>query len=311
MLKFIIYFLFFISFLNAQNITIHGEEILTQEEYLQVQSIMEEVNKFWCDKHGFMRLTPTQDSVHSIDNENPLLFTAEYMYLLWRLGIIKGNLKEVFAFQLKDMVSLLRLERGLFNRYPGKTDGAFARHFSRDEQIGLVTLDLIFDWKLGFARELYEYGKAYNFIYQNMDWSGPGKHDRIVYTDSGKEMPKWMLAAIGQRMPECIEYFTLAAGNPPNDLFQKLFRVALDLTGTYPPNDMNGIHGKMRAYLRLEVMYGKNQKSDEEILKFFQRMLDMYGRNHYQEICKIHFKHPNHPITRLSAFLKKSIEQNN
>ncbi|NUM34413.1 MAG: hypothetical protein HUU50_07705 [Candidatus Brocadiae bacterium] len=312
MLKIFLLCVYFISclFLNAQNVTIHGEEIVTQEEYIQIHSIMQEVNQFWCDKHGFMRHTPTEEPVHSLDNENPLLCTAEYMYLLWRLGILKGNMKEVFAFQLRDMVSLLRLERGLFNRYPGKTDQAFGRHFSRDEQIGLVTLDLIFDWKLGFAQELYEYGKAYNFIYQNMDWSGPGKHDRIVYTQNGNVMPNWMLAAIGQRMPECIEYFSIAAGNPPNDLFQKLFRVALDLSGTYAADDMDGLPNKMRACLRLEVMYGKNKKSDEEILKFFRRMSDMYGKNYYYKLCKMSYKHPNHPTTRLSAFLKKSIEQN-
>ncbi|OAD24084.1 hypothetical protein THIOM_000068 [Candidatus Thiomargarita nelsonii] len=66
-----------------------------------------------------MRLNPhTGSKGADIDNENPVLFTAEYLFLLDKLGVLRGDLKARYQQKIKQAIAKLQLEPGLFDRYP-------------------------------------------------------------------------------------------------------------------------------------------------------------------------------------------------
>lgn len=282
--------------------SIHPLPNLSQEQKQEVLAIVTEVEKQWLDPYGFMRLTPDPSKKAEIDNENPVLFTSEYLYLLWRLGMLEGELRERYREKILRMIDLLRLEPGLFNRRPGKSDEAFERHFSRDEQIGLVTLDRVFDWQLGFARELYNYGQAHHFFYQNRDWSAPGQHHR----SAKGEHNSWLeLKASAYRQPEFVKYLHLAVGERPNALRQSILQTGLRLSMKKPREETSG---KILAYLRFEVLYGKDAGTDNVIRRYLQKMRTVYGDNPLYKILCIYYPCregiAEHPLRRLAKMLE-------
>ena len=304
----VVFLLFLPGFVFGQNykrsqvrpFTIHPVPVLSFVQKEEIRGIVREVEARWTNRHGFLRLTPDASKTKGLDNENPILFTSEYLYVLWRLGMLKGEVRKYYLGKVRGMIAKLRLEPGLFNRYPGRTQASFDRHFSRDEQIGLVTLDFIFDGELGFSRELYEYGKRHSFRYQNRTWSSPGRHHRGA---TGKHSSKFELYLTSLRQPAFAEYVTLAAGNGSSYLGQYVFRQALKNTWCGKRRETSG---KKLAFLRIEVMYGKDRMSDKAIMKFLREMEKMYGGYSLQKIYKIYYTHPDHPVRRLSAYLGAS-----
>jgi hypothetical protein len=83
---------------------------ITPSRQKQIHHIVQQVEKRWLDKHGFMRLNPhTGSKGANIDNENPVLFTAEYLFLLDELGILRGELKTRYQQKIKQAIAKLQL----------------------------------------------------------------------------------------------------------------------------------------------------------------------------------------------------------
>lgn len=265
---------------------------LSRKNERQVLNIMRETRKYWMDRHGFIRLTPNVRMNPSIDNENPVLFTATYYYLLWRLGILNQARQKQLLPHIKKMLQLLRLEPGLFNRFPhlsSKKKG-HPRHFSRDEQIGLGTLDCIFSGRLGLFRELYAYGQKTRFRYENRTWVSKGMHRKI----------KWSQRFVGMRQYNFRGYIKLGVGYSMSWL-ERTWTIAALYNPRY--NDKQQTSGKILAYLRFQVLH-RDPALHSTIFAFHTQMKRLYGKYPLEHIFKIYYRHPKHPIHRLVRLLR-------
>lgn len=265
---------------------------LSKAQEKAVLAIVKETEARWMDRHGFLRLTPRKGTKRDIDNENPVLFTATYYYLLKRLGMLKGKRKNRYRKKIRTMLAKLRLEPGLFNRYPsiGKKK-AHPRHFSRDEQIGLGTFDIAFDRSLGLFKELCEYGKRNSFFYENRTWLRPGKH----------QSKKSVRRLDGFRQHNFRGYVCKGAGESMGLLARKWTMTALALTRRRSKQKTSG---KILAYLRFEVLRHSASDIRDAITKFHLKMQQMYGKIPLQGLFRIYYRHPQHPIRKLVLFLK-------
>ncbi|TNE52510.1 MAG: hypothetical protein EP343_00585 [Deltaproteobacteria bacterium] len=288
---------------------------LTSQQHRVVKRLLKAVEKRWTDSYGFLRLHP-HDGVHKIlDNENPVLFTATYLYMLKRLGMLHGALRKRYKAKVIRMIDRLRLEPGLFNRYPGRGKKAFSRHFSRDEQIGLGVLDEIFDRELGYFKELYQYGKTSRligrkvfgqhlvsslklpFCYENRTWSSQRKH-RVPYC-----------TVEGIRQPYFMEYIRLGASVYSNTTSKKLLshgakcwlQMALRITRNRKKEITSG---KILFYLRAETLRRGGELLKDEIIQYHQLMKRMYGPFPLRALLDIYYRNPRHPTRRLAAFLQ-------
>src|SRR5258708_57044 len=81
--------------------------------------IISSAEKNWFNKNGWIRLNPkASDTDNGYDNENPLLFTAEYLWLASRLGLLSGEFRETYFNRLKKQIGEMELQPGLYDRYP-------------------------------------------------------------------------------------------------------------------------------------------------------------------------------------------------
>jgi len=261
----------------------------------EVNSIKAEVENRWLDSTGFMRIYPNDESDQEFDNENPSLFTAEYLYLLWKLNALAP---EFDSSRVDGLVAPLRLEPGLYDRRVGSRD----RHFSRDEQIGLVTFDSIFGYSLGYCRELYEYGRNFlpPYCYQNLTWSGPGEHNRPVYDIDGNLIPKEELIIEGLRRPRFRELLRSSLGKEYSYQGVTEMSAALSVTAS---TDVSITSGKILAVLQQHVFSGHHWLVDFAYKEFVASVKNDYGENFIYGLFRSYFKHPEHPIPRLAKLL--------
>ncbi len=276
----------------------------------KIHQIIQEVDKYWLNKHGFMRLNPHSGFPADIDNENPVLFTAEYLFLLDKLGVLRGELKARYQQKIKNAIAKLQLEPGLFDRYPEdkhqNRDSVCIRHFSRDEQIGLVILDKVFDWQLGLARDLVNYGKTHkrlggNWHYENRFWRASSQP--VDWVCHHGEIKKGLAAEkYGIRTPKFRGLLKIAVGGSPDFLATAEIIVGLKLTARKHVGETSG---KILAYLRSSAILEKSRKHKikNAVGAFYQDMLFQYGERPLHALMKIYFKNENHPIRRLSAYL--------
>ncbi|MDF1665098.1 MAG: hypothetical protein P1V97_25275, partial [Planctomycetota bacterium] len=264
-----------------------------------IKDIDREVRQQWLDEHGFMRLYKKSKK---LDNENPVLFTSEYLYVLWRLGALTGELREFWCGSIRRSIKKLQLEPGLYNRYPKSNSSAFKRHFSRDEQIGLIVFDRVFDWELGYSKDILDYGQRHSFVYSNRSWSGPETQKRTVLDKTGRAIPRILLDFIGKRDSKLIELF-LASNGYKTESGQLFTRVGLADTTARKKGETSG---KMLALLRFEVIYGVDRETDRAIQNFLQELRSVYGRNVYSALADIYFLDTSHPVRRLAKLLRKN-----
>ena len=260
-----------------------------------IEEIKSEVEEKWLDPTGFLRLIPSDEADQDFDNENPSLFTSEYVYLLWKLNALSPEWDD---HRVKQLIDPLRLEPGLFDRRKGSRD----RHFSRDEQIGLITFDLVFGYRLGFARELYEYGRNQSppYCYQNRNWSSPGKHDRPVFDELGNQISEAELTIQGLRRPRFRELLRSALGKEPSNQGVTEMAVALQVTAD---SDHKDTSGKILASLQLDVFREHHWLVDIAYANFETKLRQSYGKNYLSGLFDIFFLRQDHPIRRLSKLL--------
>ncbi len=234
----------------------------------------ESIRQFWLDSDEALRLNPIGEGP-PIDNENPNLFTGQYMMLVKLRGFMKGSLKEEIQDWALRMIEAIEIEEGLYNRRPGD----FSRHFSRDEQFGLTYMDFATEGRANTCLALREYGKANRWSYDNRG----GQPIRAL------------------RQPEFIEYIRLCSNRRTNILGLLSMITSLQVTASRPRGETSG---KIMAVLRLETLRGRSPRLLKEARSsFYKKMRDQYGPSFLQTMYKIYFKNTHHPLTTLSAGL--------
>ncbi len=262
----------------------------------EVEQIIDEVEALWLGPNGFMRLGP-RGGPFEFDNENPILFTSEYLFLLHRLGGLQGKFKERMFHYIEEKVALLRIVPGLFNRRPE----SFERHFSRDEQIGLIVLDYLFDYQLGYCRELYHYGIKNDWLFDNQGYGG-----RVVYNNQNEMMTALERYLTAKRQPGLTALVSLCASEvnpyPMRPWELRVINMALKITSKRPAHLTSG---KILAFLSLEVIKDKSPQIRALRAAFYKKLKLIYNSDYFMyEIFKIYFTHEQHPIRRLSRHLK-------
>ena len=264
-------------------------------------------------------------------SDNGVLYTAEYLQLLKWNGVLKGDLRERYKREIITMIDRLRVVQGVavvpgvFNRYPGYDAHAFSQYFSQDEQQGLLTLDAVFDYELGYARELNEYGKTHLYCYDNIQYSPYGYPPVCGPVDLTKyHIPVTIPADIASvfasailpaRQPQFIELVRLAAGEEPVLFNEEWFVWSLRVSTLLPEVDTSS---KILIYHALPIMYQAVRDSHlsplmklrslKAMADWYDRMALMYLSDQHplHEIYKGYYQDENdlHPIRRLSKYLK-------
>jgi len=263
-----------------------------KQHILNPDEVIDQAMAHWLDETGFLRLNPVGQGP-ALDNENPVLFTSEFVYMAKEKGSWTPERRETLKNWIKASIDTLEIEPGLYNRRPGD----FGRHFSRDEHIGLLILDHVFDGELGYCKDLYNYGSLNNWIYQNLNYGGR----RVFARDgSGREVTKTELDLEGFRQPGFVEMLRLCNGKEASYWGQNAISFALAVTMKRPHRDTSG---KILAYFRLNMMKGKGRELDRASKKFHSHMKKQYkSENYISELFKIYFKNPEHPTLQLSNY---------
>lgn len=260
------------------------------------------VKKFWTGPQGFLRLEPNIDDP-GIDNENPSLFTGEYIFLVKELGLMKGEVKEdieSWAQELHNSIKIRNIHgevvNGLYNRRPGE----FGRHFSRDEQIGLTLIDSATNGKMKICLGLREYGTQNQWRFDNRTFEG-----RIGRNHDGSPSSVEENLVISLRQPEFIEYIRMCSGRRANGLGQWSMISSLLVTAS---RERGKTSGKIMAVLRLEAIKDKMSRDLKRArILFYNRLRNQYQSDNFlYEMFKIYFKNPHHPVTTLAQKLRIS-----
>lgn len=292
----------FFSLFSLLSMNLQAAENLRQPSQQEVNELVEEVFDRWLDGNGFMRLTP-QGKNASHDNENPVLFTSEFVFLLDRLGYLRGDLRNKLKRHVEKSINAIRIRRrdngqivyGLFNRRPQD----FYRHFSRDEQIGLLVLDHAFDFELGYARELYAYGSSHDWRFENRTFEG-----RKAYRTDDKPASILEVFFDSQRRPDFIGLVTVCARRQAPSWLPRALNMSLNLTRKEEKQETSR---KILAVLRLELLRGKSAAIDRLRNTFYQKLQEQYGqKNFLLPMFRIYFEHKDHPLPRLAEFLQWS-----
>lgn len=301
---------------------------LSPEDVNQIYDIIDEVEVHWRTTSGFIHGDYQEEGENELGSDNPLLFTGQYLLMLDWLGVLEGELKERYKSEVREMVDLLRVVPGIFCRHPlDEGQRAFDTFFSHDEQQGLLTLDYIFDYELGYARELNGYGKEHLYCYDNISYSpyDPNvdpfdlSQYSIPVTIPREVVAIFKSAYAPARQPPFIEVIRLAAGEEPV-LFNQEWNIwSLRICSLLPKDNTSS---KILNYLEIPIVYEAIRDSNmptimkvrslKAIADFFDSMALMYeSEEGFAPLHKIHqeFFHPDehgnvHPVRRLSAFLQ-------
>ncbi len=172
---------------------------LTPAQQQQVRAIIADAQARWINSYGWLNYNPgTPQS--SYDNENPSLFTGEYLYLLMRLGALTGTEQATWKTNLPKQVALMQLQPGLWDRFGYQPRPVEVEMFSHDEGQGLIMLDNLFGYAFGFAKNQQTYGAKYDYVYMNPAWSAPNRFQRPMVW-KGQPVTK------AQAWPQAQRYF--------------------------------------------------------------------------------------------------------
>lgn len=283
---------------------------LTPEQRAGIAAIMQDVEDRWLSPTRYIYLKPKTFPDREKDVENPTLFLAEYFFILRKLGIYDDpQIRAKHKAWAKTWVDGIRLAPGIFDRKPEdrqrNRDTWCVRHFSRDEQIGLMIMDWVFNRELGLGQELYQYGSNSPKVlglwtYENRFWRTDGNHVDWL-CDKGERVGHPESLGYGVRQPEFSALAKSAVGASIDTNGETGVAVALRFTEGRSPGCSSG---KVMAYMRMEIFRASgNDLIQNALARFDNKMLDMYGPNPFASLMEVYFKHPEHPFRRLSAYL--------
>lgn len=270
---------------------------LSGEQKRQIEEAIFEIEGHWLDKHGFLNISK-RDSLE-IDNENPVLFTAEYLFLLRELGMLEGARRTRYLTWARSAIDKLRLKPGLFDRRPEDKledrGNHCVRHFSRDEQIGLLLIDHVFDNELGISKEISEFGRNNNWIFENRSWRADGSiGNKICHHGEWFDSDSIKAKAQGWRSPKSQGLFIASVDETLDAPHVAEIVGGLAITARRAPNETSG---KILAYLRSPILRGANNELVNQAFALFENaMYDQYGAQPFYRLLEIYFKAQDHPI---------------
>ena len=277
----------------------------TTEEKKEILNIVSEVDEQWRDRHGFLNIN--QIDSDDIDNENPVLFTAEYLFLLKKIGVLEGEIRDSYFSWAQTALDKIRLTSGLFDRRPedklADRDNVCVRHFSRDEQIGLIIIDWAFDFELGLAAELFAYGEANGWIFENRAWRRDGSRgEKICHHGEWLDTDGLEAKAQGFRTPKFQGLVSSATR-------QNISKVqAAEISGGYlitMNRPAQSTSGKILGILRREILsQSSNDLVGKAIALFENRLYNQYGSSPLKGMYGVYFSNPGHPFHRLVGYYK-------
>jgi hypothetical protein len=109
--------------------------------------------------------------------------------------MLSGPVQAQYFSAIQSQEAKNQLQPGLYDRVPVsfRTPKGFVMNFSHDESLGLLLMDYIFGYKLGFARDQRTFGDAHGYNFPNAAWSAFNAFTRPVYDRSGKLVPPYQL----------------------------------------------------------------------------------------------------------------------
>lgn len=285
-------------FLSSFDVLYVPRPVLSDAERRIADAAVSEIEAHWLNKHGFLNIYAPDNEVN--DNENPTLFSAEYIFLLRQLGLLTGERRRRYGDWARRAISSIRLEPGLFDRIPEDRtfdrDERCIRHFSRDEQIGLIVIDWAFDYELGFARELYERGERDGWQFENRTWRpNGGEAQRICNKKEQWVSPSNLKVLLErQRTWKFRGLARSASGHDPQAPDVAEIIGGLMITANRDPESTSGkILAHMRGQILLESQIDVIGKS---FAVYENHMIDQYGANPLRGLFGIYFQNSNHPI---------------
>ncbi|MBO9479739.1 hypothetical protein J7382_19525 [Shimia sp. R11_0] len=276
---------------------------LTQEEKLLAESAINKINNEWRNRHGFLNIYQTNQPKN--DNENPTLFTSEYIFLLKQLGLLTGDRRRDLKAWVLSAIEKLRVAPGLFVRVPEDKfvdrDIQCTRIFSRDEMTGLIILDYAFDYELGFAKEIYERGLEYGWLFDNRSWRQDGNIGDVCTHGEWHSASSTKAVFDSYRTPKFQGLVSAAVNQPVS--FPSLAEIVGGLYITQN-RDPESTSGKILGMMRAEIFA---QRDLPEINKsyaiFYNHMYNQYGDRPMIGMFQTYFNarkdHPLHTLIRL------------
>ena len=300
------------AFAHASSAPVESPVNLTPALKSEALEIIADTEMRWLNGNGWIRLNPkTSDADGAYDNENPVLFTSEYLWLVARLGFLTGDLRATWLARLKTQLKAMELQAGLFDRYPVVRRARDVRTFSQDEQLGILTLDHLFDGQLGFASEQYEYGAKHQFLYLNAAWSTHDKFDRPIYR-AGKQIPISQEIPHAQRYGAFVEILKQAAGTTTSKLSDMLVCAGMVISAKDPCDETSN---RILNTLIISLLKGRAHGLDTCFVQYkdtvhpkFKKGRTCGGKpviceNAFCAMTEVYYKNESHPIRRLAELL--------
>lgn len=276
---------------------------LTNDEKRLAEDAISEIDENWRNKHGFLNIYETNRA--SNDNENPTLFTAEYIFLLKQLGLLTGERRNEIKRWTLNAVEKLRVAPGLFVRIPEDRyvdrDIQCTRIFSRDEMTGLIIMDYAFDYELGFSKEIYQRGIESGWLFDNRSWRPDGSIGDVCTHGEWHSATSIKAVFDSYRTPK-FQGLVSAAVNQPV-AFPDLVEI---LGGLYitQNRDPQSTSGKILGMMRAEIFAQRDLPEINKSYAIFKNhMYNQYGNRPLAGMFQTYFNarrdHPFHTLVQL------------
>lgn len=275
---------------------------LNEKEITEAEAALTEIDDHWRNQHGFLNIYGPDNPIN--DNENPTLFTAEYIFLLKQLGLLEGERRENMKNWAIEAVGKIRVAPGLFVRIPEDRfvdrDIECTRIFSRDEMIGLIAIDYAFDYELGLSQEIYDRGKESGWLFDNRTWRQDGTIGDVCTHGQWHSASSVKAIFDSYRTPKFQGLVAAATGNNISDLELAEVVIGLNITAN---RDVGSTSGKIMGMMRAEIFaQSDNDTINKAYAIFMNNMYNQYGDSPLVGMFEIYFGHtPNHPIHTLVA----------
>ncbi len=292
------------------NIPIEAPITLTADQLAFAQTQIKRAEDLYLNKFGWMSLDPLGPT-SGYTNENPTFFMAQYFWILKRLGLFTSEMRAKYLPLMISQIKEMELQPGLYDRF-AKPRAAEINPFSHDESQGLAHLDSLFDFQIGVAKLHYDYGKKYDYVYNNLGWSAPDTFNRPLIRH-GQPISNAQALVLSQRYGGQTEVICRTGGAPPttgSDLLlcaDMLSSLREDCFQTSTP-----ILNLMRA----KFLMGQSEILDGCILQFEALTINHWKKgkrcganpvesdNAFAAMAKIYYNLPvPHPIQQLSTLL--------
>ncbi|MBY6164865.1 DUF3421 domain-containing protein [Pseudooceanicola nitratireducens] len=276
---------------------------LTDTQISIAEAAISKIDEKWRNQHGFINIYEVNRS--SNDNENPTLFTAEYIFLLKQLGLLTGDRRQELKEWAIQAVDKIRVTPGLFVRIPEDRyvdrDIQCTRIFSRDEMTGLIVIDFAFDYELGFAQEIYQRGVESGWLFDNRSWRPDGSIGDVCTHGEWHSASSFKAVFDSYRTPKFQGLVAAATGQSVS-----LPQLSEVIGGLYitQSRDPESTSGKILGMMRAKIFAQSNLPEINKAYAVFENhMYNQYGYQPMVGMFETYFNarqdHPFHTLVEL------------